>query len=117
MIDRFNVWLALKITSSVSTMWCAYIFMCLALISLPDAIRGGRSTLIAWLAQTFLQLVLLSIIMVGQKVASINSDRRAEETRQLIIDTHTLALSEIESLKDMHQDLHDFLKKEQEYNV
>ena len=61
-------------------MWCAYAFACLALISLPQAIHGGTATLIAWIAQTFLQLVLLSIIMVGQKVAAQKSDRQLEQT-------------------------------------
>jgi hypothetical protein len=78
--SRFNDWLAVKITNVVGTMWCAYAFGCLALISLPEAIRGGTATLIAWIAQTFLQLVLLSIIMVGQNVASAKSDRQLEQT-------------------------------------
>src|SRR5438309_8631206 len=77
---QFNDWLAVKITSIVGTMWCAYAFAGLALISLPAAIRGGTATLIAWIAQTFLQLVLLSIIMVGQKVAAEKSDRQLEQT-------------------------------------
>ena len=77
---RFNDWLAVKITNVVGTMWCAYAFAALALVSLPAAIRGGTATLIAWIAQTFLQLVLLSIIMVGQKVASAKSDRQLEQT-------------------------------------
>jgi hypothetical protein len=72
--------LAVKITSAVGTMWCAYLFGALALVSLPEAIRGGTSTLIAWIAQTFLQLVLLSIIIVGQKVDGAASDKRAIET-------------------------------------
>ena len=61
-------------------MWCAYAFAALALVSLPAAIRGGTATLIAWIAQTFLQLVLLSIIMVGQKIAAEKSDRQLEQT-------------------------------------
>src|SRR3954447_5555838 len=77
---RFNSWLAISITNVVGTMWCAYAFAGLALVSLPAAIRGGTATLIAWIAQTFLQLVLLSIIMVGQKVASAKSDRQLEQT-------------------------------------
>jgi len=76
----FNNLLALKITNLVGTMWCAYAFACLALISLPAAIRAGTPTLIAWIAQTFLQLVLLSIIMVGQRVAAAKSDRQLEQT-------------------------------------
>ena len=77
---RFNDWLAVSITNVVGTMWCAYAFGCLALVSLPAAIRGGTATLVAWVAQTFLQLVLLSIIMVGQKVAAAKSDRQLEQT-------------------------------------
>lgn len=77
---RFNNWLAVKITNIVGTMWCAYAFACLALVSLPEAIHGGTATLISWIAQTFLQLVLLSIIMVGQNVASLKSDRQLQQT-------------------------------------
>ena len=77
---RFNDRLAVTITNIVGTMWCAYAFGCLALFSLPAAIRGGTPTLVAWIAQTFLQLVLLSIIMVGQKVAAAKSDRQLEQT-------------------------------------
>ena len=77
---RFNDWLAVSITNIVGTMWCAYAFGCLALFSLPAAIRGGTATLVAWIAQTFLQLVLLSIIMVGQNIAAKKSDRQLEQT-------------------------------------
>ena len=78
--NRFNTWLAIHITKVVGTMWCAYAFAVLALISLPAAIRGGTATLISWIAQTFLQLVLLSIIMVGQNIAAKKSDRQLEQT-------------------------------------
>ncbi|MBA3669795.1 MAG: hypothetical protein H0W71_07000 [Sphingomonas sp.] len=77
---NFNARLALWITNAVGTMWCAYLFTALALISLPQAVHGGTATLISWIAQTFLQLVLLSIIMVGQKVAAEASDRQAYQT-------------------------------------
>jgi hypothetical protein len=76
----FNGRFALLITNAVGTMWCAYLFAVLAFISLPVAIQGGTATLISWIAQTFLQLVLLSVIMVGQKVAAAASDKQAEET-------------------------------------
>jgi hypothetical protein len=76
----FNGRLAMLITNGVGTMWCAYLFALLALISLPAAIQGGVATFIAWLAQTFIQLVLLSIIMVGQKVSAAASDKQALQT-------------------------------------
>ena len=78
--SRFNDWLAISITNIVGTMWCAYAFAALALVSLPAAIKGGVATLVAWIAQTFLQLILLSIIMVGQKIAAVRSDRQLEQT-------------------------------------
>ena len=74
----FQEKLALAITKAVGSMYCAYLFAIIALISLPDAIHGGRAPIVAWVAQTFLQLVLLSIIMVGQNVASKHSERRAD---------------------------------------
>jgi hypothetical protein len=61
-------------------MWCAYAFAIIAFISLPEAIHAGTSALISWIAQTFLQLVLLSIIMVGQKVEGAAADSRADDT-------------------------------------
>lgn len=76
----FNGRIAMIITNAVGTMWCAYIFALLALVSLPAAIAGGTATLISWIAQTFLQLVLLSVIMVGQKVSAAASDKQALQT-------------------------------------
>jgi hypothetical protein len=58
-------------------MWCAYAFTVLALLSFPSAVKGGIPTLVPWIAQTFLQLVLLSVIMVGQNIQSKASDARS----------------------------------------
>jgi len=79
-ITRFNTRLALVITKIVGSMWCAYAFALFDCISLPSAIRLGTAAIISWIAQTFLQLVLLSIIMVGQNVQAQASDARAEQT-------------------------------------
>jgi hypothetical protein len=79
-VARFNSILGDRITKSVGTMWCAYAFAIIAFISLPEAIHTGTSALISWIAQTFLQLVLLSIIMVGQKVEGAAADARADDT-------------------------------------
>jgi hypothetical protein len=80
-ITRFNSWLAVKVTNGVGTMWCAYAFAALALVSLPAAILSGNPVVIvSWISQTFLQLVLLSIIIVGQNVLAAASDKRAEAT-------------------------------------
>jgi hypothetical protein len=95
----FNGWLAVNITNTVATMWCAYAFAILALISLPEAIKSGVAALIAWIAQTFLQLVLLSIIMVGQKVSAAASDKQSLQTYK-----------DAEALLEISNDVHKLLK-------
>ena len=62
-LGRFNARVGLKITLIVGTMWCAYLFTLLALISLPSAIKSGNA-----------------IIIVGQTVQAAAADRRAEAT-------------------------------------
>jgi hypothetical protein len=85
-VDKINRAVGETITNAVATMWCAYIFAIIALISLPQAIQesfvGGFHPLpiITWVAQTFLQLVLLSIILYGQNLQSEKADARSEAT-------------------------------------
>ena len=89
--------IAERITGFVSTMWCAYIFAALALISLPSAMRSDDVIVkVDWVAQTFLQLVLISIIMVGQKKSS-------ESVEKMIAETHAAALAEFELAKEARE--------------
>ena len=76
---RLNAKVGLRITVIVGTMWAAYIFAAIALISLPDNIHS-TSDLILWISSSFLQLVLLPIIIVGQNIQAKASDKRAEST-------------------------------------
>jgi hypothetical protein len=94
-VEGFNAKFAVLITRGVGTMACAYVFAVLALVSLPAILiqagvltksdvpgfltKPGLILIVAWVAQTFLQLVLLSIILVGQRVQSSASDERAEK--------------------------------------
>ena len=89
-VEGFNAKLAVLITSGVGTMACAYLFALVTLARLPSAIEGGltgANGVIVWFAQTFLQLVLLSIILVGQRVQSAASDLRAQKE---FADTETI---------------------------
>ena len=109
-VESFNAKFAVAVTNVVGSMWCAYVFCILALCSLPAVlsafalfsgvfpawlIKASIISLIAWIAQTFLQLVLLSVIMVGQQVQSLAADARSTETddntKKLIslLDIHT----------------------------
>jgi hypothetical protein len=78
--DGVNAKIAVFLTNLVGSMWCAYVFGLIALLGLRPALRPGGEGIIAWIAQTFLQLVLLSVIMVGQNVQSVASDARAQRT-------------------------------------
>jgi len=80
-VGRFNARVGLKITVLVGTMWTAYLFTLLALVSAPAALHSGdRIIIVAWVAQTFLQLVLLPIIIVGQNVQANAADARSLAT-------------------------------------
>ena len=117
-VDSFNKFVAEKITSGVSTMWCAYIFAIIALISLPSAIKSGDSlVIISWIAQTFLQLVLLSIIMVGQNVSSAKLEQTINETHEaslgefeLAKEARLLAQKELAELKVISSNIHRVIK-------
>jgi hypothetical protein len=96
-LATFNRRIAEKITSFVSTMWCAYLFAALALISLPTAIKSDDVLVkVDWVAQTFLQLVLISIIMVGQR-------KSADGVEKMIAETHEAVLAEFELAKEARE--------------
>ncbi len=94
--EGFDAKVAVLITTGVGTMACAYLFSLIALVSLPEILieanvihpsdvphflnNQGLILIVSWIAQTFIQLVLLSIIMVGQRVQSVASDARAAKT-------------------------------------
>lgn len=78
--DSFSGRLAILITNRVATMTCAAVFAILAFIALPSALHAGIFATVQWLSQTFIQLVMLSIIMVGQKLLGRAGDERADAT-------------------------------------
>lgn len=76
-----NERIGLGITKRVGTMWAAYVFLAISLVSLPAAIMSGDPIIIvAWVAQTFLQLVLLPVIIVGQNIQAAAAEKRAIAT-------------------------------------
>ncbi len=77
---RMNARFGLRITVVVGTMWCAYAFSVLALFALPSAINQGTYFVVVWLSSSFLQLVLLPIIIVGQNIQAAAADKRSEDT-------------------------------------
>ncbi len=117
-MKRFNQWLAKKITDGVATMWCAYLFAGIALVSFPAAIRSGDAlTIVSWVAQTFLQLVLLSIIMVGQNINSAGVEKMIRETHEaslgefeLAKEARNIADKELAELKEIAREIHRVIR-------
>ena len=104
-ISAFNNKLAVKITDAVSTMWCSYLFCLLAFVSLPATLHLGTVAIVSWVAQTLLQLVLLSVIMVGQDIQGRKSERRA-------IQDHKMLIEQLAEIKEMNETLQELLKRD-----
>ena len=80
LLVRLNARFGLWVTTVVGTMWCAYLFSTIAFFALPQAIHLGTFYVIVWISSSFLQLVLLPIIIVGQNIQAAAADKRAEDT-------------------------------------
>ncbi len=91
-----NSRIGLMLTRGVGTMWAAYLFLGLSLVSLPAAVASGSVlVMVSWIAQTFLQLVLLPIIIVGQNIQASASEARAKAT----YDDATAILHEVKQIQ------------------
>ena len=111
-MGRFNNSLAVLITKSVGTMWCAYVFTLIAIgggvaVVTNNAFWTAVSVLVS---QTFLQLVLLPIIIVGQNVISAAQDARAEADHETLLALHQMSKTQIEILEGQNRIL-DVLEK------
>ena len=99
----FNNRLALVITRAVGSMWAAYLFVLIALVSFPQAlnafVRGDTLTGVTWLSQSFLQLVLLPILLVGQRVISAAQDARSETDHETLTALHRINVQQLRILQ------------------
>ncbi|HEY1650540.1 MAG TPA: hypothetical protein VGG09_01535 [Acidimicrobiales bacterium] len=104
--QRFNAAVALRITVLVGTMWAAYLFAAIAFVSLPDNIHSTQ-LLILWISSSFLQLVLLPIIIVGQNIQARAADARAAKTFEDVLDVrrkieHAIGLLDVHTEGGLH---------------
>lgn len=108
---RFNTWVAVRVTRAVGSMPVAYLFALLAMVSLPAAINSHNTIIIvSWIAQTFLQLVLLPIIIVGQNVQAAATDLRAEHDHRTLEAIHSLSV-DIHSINERQMAILQELQK------
>ena len=93
---EFNKQVALFVTEKVGTMSCAYLFALIALISLPEALSSEDPLeIVSWIAETFLQLVLLSIIIVGQNIQSEIAEEQAQTDRETLVAIKTVSYTHL----------------------
>lgn len=107
--QRINDRLAILVTNSVGTMWCAYAFAALAIWGGTAVDWHNAYQVVQWISQTFLQLVLLSIIMVGQKVLSQASDVQAKEMHDAVMEELEIAKAARTETLELHKELHRIL--------
>lgn len=111
--SSINERFAAKITASVGTMTCAYIFCIIALISLPETIQETFASgfhplpLVTWISQNFLQLTLLAIIMAGQSV-------QAKATEQRDVEQYNAVMETLADVRDDHATSHEILEDVQQ---
>lgn len=100
-LGRFNAWLAVRITRTVGTMWCAYVFLGVGVGSLVGVLTGNAllGLICGAVSSYVIQLVLLPVIMVGQNVQQAASDARAEADHQTLTAIHALT-SRIDEVQD-----------------
>jgi len=98
-IKTINELIAKYITLMVGTMWCVYAFAILVIIPL---FFPATQTIVMYISSSFLQLILLPLIMVGQDILNRKSEKRAEED-------HETLLEELSEIKELHKDLHTLI--------
>lgn len=107
-IGDLNVRIALWVVSHVGTMKAAYLFMGIAVIGLC-AILGFFPPIVAllvvWLSQTFLQLVMLPIVLVGQGIQEGNAKHLAEAQFAMIKDTYQKISTQEEKILTLEEEL------------
>ena len=82
-------------------MWAACLFVVIALLSSHKALHRlperGTATGFIWLSQSFLQFVLLLIIIVRQNVISASQDARAEANDETLTALHSMNMRQLQT--------------------
>ena len=104
-MSRFNDRVAVLVTRGVGSMWAAYLFVLISLVSFPQALNaflnGDTVTGVSWLSQSFLQLVLLPILLVGQNVIAAAQDARAETDHETLTALHRINVQQLQILEKL----------------
>lgn len=89
--------IAILLTRGVGTMACAYFFLFLALLGLPGLLPSIVAQWVQWTSQTLIQLVMLSVIMVGQDVIGQHQALQADEEYNTMVKLY----ADVEEIKQL----------------
>jgi uncharacterized membrane protein len=90
--SKINQAIAVALNAKVGTMACAYVFCVIALVGLLGVLNilpPIAYLLVAWGSQTFIQLVMLPVIMVSQNVLGKQQELQSEEQYQAVQQIYT----------------------------
>jgi cytochrome c biogenesis factor len=100
-----NQKIAIVLTKIVGTMACAYVFTLLAIVGFPNLLGPNAAQYVQWISQTFIQLTMLSVIMVGQGLLGRKQELQAEESFQTTMKTYHDLEQAMEHLNAQDQEL------------
>ncbi len=91
-IEQFNDVVAVTATERIGTMWCVYAFT--ALVVIPLFVPAVQTS-VMYFSSSFLQLIFLPLIMVGNKVMGRTAEQRAAQD-------HETLMAELAEIKELH---------------
>ena len=107
--NAINNYIAVKITNIVGTMECAYLFAMLAIWGGIGVDWHNSLQIVQWVSQTFLQLVLLSVIMVAQNLLGTDAEKRSEQDHEMLKQQTETILKQFEEIKTLHKEVHQLI--------
>lgn len=101
--SSLNKRIAVFITGFVGTMWCAYVFAAISIAGMPLWAPPWLVSAVQWVSQNFIQLVLLSVIMVGQNVLAAAGDARQSQMFEITQSIHRLNVQQLQILEQQSE--------------
>lgn len=108
-VVAWNERIAVRLTDGMSTMVCAYMLLIWSILPLP---LPWTQDVVAYVSQDVIQLVALSIIMVGTKVSERSIRGQAAEDHQMIINEFNMLNAVVESERQEREELATLVRKQ-----
>jgi uncharacterized membrane protein len=84
MLNKINDWIALNLTLAMSSIWCVYGFL---MIAIAPLFAPGLEQFCIYLSTTIIQLVALPAILVGSKLLAEQAEKRTQIQYDAVMET------------------------------